>query len=85
MLQSVAGNVLVAWLELPASANALQVGYTLVWSAVPVLSLLGAVEMLTHSRKDLPTATRNTKSAKASQPVASRSRSSAPRTAEATA
>lgn len=85
LLLSVAGNVLVAWLELPASANALQVGYTLVWSAVPVLSLLGAVEMLTHTRKDLPTATRNPKAAKASQPAAPRTRSSAARTAEATA
>lgn len=85
LLLSVAGNVLVAWLELPADANSLRVVYTLVWSAVPVLSLLGAVEMLTHTRKDLPTVSRVAKPTKASQPAASRSRSSLPRTAEATA
>lgn len=85
LLISIAGNVLVAWLNLPADANALRIGYTLVWAAVPVLSLLGAVEMLTHTRKDRPTVSRVTKGAKASQPAASRSRSSATRTAEATA
>jgi hypothetical protein len=55
LLISIAGNVLVAWLHLPSDASSLQVAYTLIWSAVPVLSLLGAVEMLTHTRKDLPT------------------------------
>lgn len=52
---SVAGNVLVAWLRLPGGADALQVTYTLIWAAMPVLSLLGAVEMLTHTHKDRPT------------------------------
>lgn len=85
LLLSIAGNVLVAWLSLPADANGLRVGYTLIWAAVPVLSLLGAVEMLTHTRKDRPTVSKVAKGAKASQPAASRSRSSASRTVEATA
>lgn len=80
---SIAGNVLVAWLSLPADANALRVAYTLVWAAVPVLSLMGAVEMLTHTRKDRPTvsrvASRKPKAAKACAPARTR------RTAEATA
>lgn len=80
---SLAGNVLVAWLELPAGAGSLQVAYTLIWSAVPVASLLGATEMLTHTHKDRPTVTRvasrKPKAAKASQKAAqSNSRSESP-------
>lgn len=64
---SIAGNVLVAWLHLPMGADSLRVTYTLIWAAVPVLSLLGAVEMLTHTRKDRPTVSRVTKAHKASE------------------
>lgn len=90
LLLSIAGNVLVAWLHLPADANGLRIGYTLVWAAVPVLSLLGAVEMLTHTRKDRPTVSKavgsKAKSANASAPASQRSsRSAAQRAAEATA
>lgn len=58
LLVSLAGNVLVAWLKLPADVGDLQTAYTLGWAAVPVLSLLGAIEMLTHTHKDRPTLTR---------------------------
>lgn len=67
LLLSVAGNVMVAWLRLPQGADALQVSYTLVWAAVPVLSLLGAVEMLTHTRKDRPTVSKVAKAHKVSE------------------
>lgn len=67
LLLSIAGNVLVAWLHLPATADAVQVTYTLVWAAVPVLSLLGAVEMLTHTRKDRPTVSKVAKAHKTSE------------------
>lgn len=52
LLISLVGNVLIAWLELPEGATALKVTYTLIYSALPVLSLLGAVEMLTHTHRD---------------------------------
>lgn len=77
LLISLVGNVLIAWLELPQGANVLQVTYTLIYAALPVLSLLGAVEMLTHTHKDRPTvsrvASRKPKAAKASQKAAPRS------------
>lgn len=52
LLISLVGNVLIAWLELPEGSNAFKVTYTLIYSAIPVLSLLGAVEMLTHTHRD---------------------------------
>lgn len=58
LIVSLGGNVLVAWLHLPYGSSALTVAYTLIWAAVPVASLLGATEMLTHTHKDRPTLSR---------------------------
>lgn len=85
LLISLVGNVLIAWLELPNGASALQVTYTLIYSALPVLSLLGAVEMLTHTHKDRhvvgKAVTAKAKARNTSQaPARSRSNAKAPST-----
>jgi hypothetical protein len=76
LLISLVGNVLIAWLELPEGSSAFRVTYTLIYSALPVLSLLGAVEMLTHTHRDRHVVSKavasKAKARKASAPSAAR-------------
>jgi hypothetical protein len=51
LLTSITGNVVDAWLALPAGETLLMVCVRLSASAAPALVLWGAVEMLTHTRK----------------------------------
>jgi uncharacterized protein DUF2637 len=51
LLVSAAGNVYDGLLTAPEGITAAQLAWRLFWNAVPVLALLGATEMLTHTHK----------------------------------
>lgn len=51
LLASIAGNIIDAWLMLPAGETLLMIVVRLTISAAPAVVLLGAVEMLTHTHK----------------------------------
>lgn len=75
LLVSLGGNVLEGYLVAPADLSSFDLGWRLFLSAVPVLALLGSVEMLTHTHKDRKVIKRRGSKNAASAPARSRSAS----------